>query len=565
MPGKMRSQIKRMNAGAPISAKIGSNVTISEYCYLTFIAIFSLLKAFGFYEGQTIFNVGMVIAFCFVLLKIITTPMNGKEWLAVILLLAMGGIVYLNTGEKSLLVICAFLAGMKGVSSDRLVKTCLVCWGMGFVLLTLFTLLGLHSDMMFMRNKHGIGYVICHSLGYPHSNVLHINYLCICAMVLFLARRYAKKQKMVLLAILAGIDLYIFLYSMSYTGLIGSFAFYSFYVYFTFRHKLSIVEKALINMVLPFCLLFSLVGPLVIRGKLFDVINNALTTRYELTRWFLTTQPITLLGTHISVPNYRYTLDCSYAYLFVRLGIIPFTILMMLYFCTIQWLVKEERRTELSIILGLCVTGVTEPFLFNLSFKNVTLVFVGEWLFCVLAKPHFVGDETDSKAFTIMSLQKFSSKKISHQILLTERLIHKCNAILKEWFFHGRKYLVIFFATMLFAAVVSALSVKPVNTVYISEDINQKSFTNREYCYLSQEEVLDKRSEGDIIYGYTGRNDRMFPFSGSAAHIEYIRIIVSYAIWTGMCASTIIGAFYSGGNETKNSNKKVANRTTGSK
>lgn len=523
-------------------------MTRGELCFLVFTAIFCVLKALGFYEGQQIFTAGMVAAFVFLLLKLLHTRMSVLEWVTVVLLLAMGGLVYLNTGEKSLLVNFAFLAGMKGVSQRRIFRTGAVCWGGGYILLTFLTLTGVHSDTIFMHNKHGIGYVICHSLGYAHSNVLHVNYLCVCAMILYLVKdELSKKQKAMLTAVLCLLDLYVFFYSVSFTGLIASILFYVIYLYVTFRGHLSKAEGVLAELVLPICVLFSLVGPLVIRGHLFDVINNALNTRYNLTRWFLTNQPITLFGTRMDLPNYRYTLDCSYAYLFMRLGVVPFAVLMALYVGTIHRLVKEQRLTELSIMLGLCIAGVTEPFLFNLAFKNVTLIFVGEFLFDVLRE---LGTHrrTAVSSETVESSARGSSyapvrretgwsvlrddPAVSGRWLVADHILDGVREIVREWRSNRYPYLLAFILTaVLFSVGYTAVIPRP-QMVFINSSVNEEKEKNRESFRLTEENVAELRKEGNIIIDYPGPDEPMYPYVGSTASIEYDRRTVSWGLWT---------------------------------
>lgn len=590
----MDSAAHLKNGAVEVSTCAGSKdsaCTFYDFCFLLFVAIFCLLKALGFYEGQTFFTIGLVIAFCLLLIKLAGTQMSITEWVVVICLLGMGGLVYFNTGEKSLLVNLAFLAGLKPSTSgrtyrndsseipplsnkgrypvsggydnrsafntafsDRIMKTGLMCWGLGYILLTFLSLTGLHSDLLFMHNKKGIGYVICHSLGYSHSNVLHINYLCICAMILYLVRnRLSKRGKLALTALLFAIDLYVFLYSVSFTGFLASLILFILYLYLTFRVKISRTGQFLAQLILPCCLLFSLVGPIVIKGKLFDRINNALNTRYELTRWFLTNQPITAFGTRITVPNYRYTLDCSYAYLFVRLGVVPFAVLMALYIGTIHRLAKEQRMTELAIMLSLCIAGVAEPFLFNLSFKNITLLFVGEYLFDlperILLLTSAAKRKAESRQFCILK----RGKCISDRWLFADHFIHFCGRILHEWKLHWKGYLLTALVIMIAAGTLTIHLIKPVETVYVNSTVNQASDSHFKHFYLSEDEVISLEEQGDLVYGYIDDQEAMYPYGGSTARIEYVRIVASAALWTctvvvimitiaGIVRSTIIGA-----------------------
>ena len=59
-------------------------------------------------------------------------------------------------------------------------------------------------------------------------------------------------------------------------------------------------------------------------------------------------------------------------------GAVVLSLLMIAYFFTIRNLVKENRRKELAITLGFLIAGISEPFLFNTSFKKCFPDFCGK-------------------------------------------------------------------------------------------------------------------------------------------------------------------------------------------
>ena len=135
---------------------------LGEQCYLAFLAILSALKALGFYEGQMVFTLFLVIACLFLLAKIVLTEHTLPEYAVILLLLGIGALVYLNTGEKGLLVIMMVLVGIKGVPVRTAMKVFLAVWGSCYTLLVFLSLLGVHSDQLYMHDKKGIGFALCH-------------------------------------------------------------------------------------------------------------------------------------------------------------------------------------------------------------------------------------------------------------------------------------------------------------------------------------------------------------------------------------------------------------------
>lgn len=526
-----------------------AETSLGEGCYLVFLAIMCGLKALGFYEGQSVFTIGMVIALVCLLLKIGMTRHTPAEYAVIAVLLGMGLLVYRNTGEKSLLILLAVLAGMKNVSLKRAFRVFFTVWGSCYVLLTFLSLVGLHSDVLYMHNKHGLGYVICHSMGYAHSNVLHINYLCISAMILYLVKdSFTKRQQLALTALLAGLNLYVFLYSMSFTGVAASFLFYGVYVWLLLRGRVSRPMRTLSELLVPALALFFVAGSVLIRGKWFDLINKALNTRFNLTRWFLTEQPITAFGTRFQIPNYRYTLDCSYAYLFMQLGVVPFALLLTLYVLTIRRLAIDQRRTELAIMIGLCIAGGTEPFLFNLSFKNVTLLFVGEYLFRLLEEREKgrlprragrmqkgIGSDSSATAGVLpeyVLLPKWEDCSVPRALRIGERFCHGLAGIYRSWQENARRYVLLFLLCCAMGAGVAAVLRRPVQTVYINSSVNEEE--ERTPQYITPEERRSLTKSGVLIYGYVDEKEKMYPYEGSTASLEYVRILVSSGLWCGM-------------------------------
>ena len=95
-------------------------------------------------------------------------------------------------------------------------------------------------------------------------------------------------------------------------------------------------------------------------------------TRLRLSKYFLTQEKITLFGQQFQLADKDLNMDNSYVFALMTYGAVVFVLLMIAYFFTIRNLVKENRRKELAITLGFLIAGISEPFLFNTSFKNVS-------------------------------------------------------------------------------------------------------------------------------------------------------------------------------------------------
>ena len=51
--------------------------------------------------------------------------------------------------------------------------------------------------------------------------------------------------------------------------------------------------------------------------------------------------------------------------------------------------VKRDKRIELAMIISFCVLGLSDPFFFNLSYKNLMFLFVGELLYFQTSEPYW--------------------------------------------------------------------------------------------------------------------------------------------------------------------------------
>ena len=96
----------------------------------------------------------------------------------------------------------------------------------------------------------------------------------------------------------------------------------------------------------------------------------------------------TSLSSKFSASNHRVSsalhylsIDSSYIWAFIHYGIVPFALLMLAYFILIADCTRKQRTRELLLVICFLCAGYTEPLLFNTSFKNVTLLFLGELLF----------------------------------------------------------------------------------------------------------------------------------------------------------------------------------------
>lgn len=371
-----------MNSAKKICGISNQKIEISEVLYLLYFGVMFGARAIGLFEGMTVYNISLVIGMLLFAVKVAMTEHTVLEYCLAGFLLLVSVVVYYNTGEKGLLLYFTMMLGMKGVSTKRVFKLGSIILSVSFTSLVLLSITGLKEEIIYINDRAGFGKVIRHSLGYPYPNTLFTTYIVLMILIFYVLEKQNKKNLLLTTLFLLMGSVYIFIYSCSNTGLIVSVFYLLVNLYLQCRRKLSRFEKIGIQLMYPLCLIFAIAGPLVTRGKLFQLLDKVLHNRWAYSLYYLTNEPITLFGVRFKeAPDTNYMIDSSFLYSFLQLGIIPFVIVTLLFLGMINDYVKREMKTELAIILSFCVLGLSDPFLFNLSYKNLMFLFVGEYLF----------------------------------------------------------------------------------------------------------------------------------------------------------------------------------------
>lgn len=363
-------------------------LSVSEFCFYMFFSLMLGAKGLGLAEGSMLYTLFLIGGMAFWLCKMLLTEYSPEEKIWVPLLLFLTAAVYLRTGERGIVFCIATLVGMKGISLQRIFRLgsrlLLAC----FALMMFLTQSGILPDLYYVHAKGSLGYVVRWSFGYTHPNVLHITYLILTALWIYGLSDNRRKLQHATILFMAG-NLYVLFFSLSYTG----FLVVTFYLvcnyYLALRPKVSfrhpLLRKCMnfcSELIFPICVLFSVAGPVLLKGKAYELADKLVHHRFVLSYNFLTTEPVCLLGHRLlTTPDLNNSIDCSYVYLFVHLGVLFFALFCVTYFAAIHFSLRRNHGAEAAILISLAVAGVTEPFLFNTSFKNITCLFLGYFLF----------------------------------------------------------------------------------------------------------------------------------------------------------------------------------------
>ncbi len=496
-----------------------NKIALSEICYYIFFMLLLIAKGAGLYDGQAAFKLFLITSIVFWAAKMVLTAYTWRELGIVTFLLVLAGVVYLISGEKGALLFVMMVTGLKNIPLKRVFMVGTVCWGIIFSVMTWVHAVGFFEGPFQVHDKFGLGMVIRWGLGYSHPNVLHISYLLLALFLLYiLDKRFNWKWALLLMA---G-NMLIFLYSLSSTGVIATTICLTLGLYWKWRGKLGRIERILIQMVFPVCVIWSLLTPIILQGNLFQIVDDISNTRLRLAQYFLTLQPPTLLGTKLSeIITNKLTMDNSYVFAFVTYGMLLFGVIFLAYCMLIHRYCRQQKGKELSIVVTILIAGIMEPFLFNTSFKNISLLFMKDLLF------------DEEKECGIKLFRKYD-KEVALPSFKTERSRH-IFAIMK------RKYCVIFLSGVLGCSVGACgyllLADRPdaiiVPKIYC--DIDRPD--EEEYIQLSS---WDDANKGEKVIGYIDSEALMVRYTGNIVRLELLRGIVCSGYTSGVVCIMIV-------------------------
>lgn len=350
-------------------------ICLSEICFYIALLCFMGTKAVGLSETQWPFVVAIAIGIVFSLIKVFLTPFNSTEWILNILLLFMGTVIYFRNSHLEVLMAVLFVIGMKNVAVSRAMKVSLFIWGPLFCFTIIRALFGIKPGFIGTQMKVGMDSgVIRYSLGFTHPNVLHITFFIIVLLVLYVTKPQGKKLIWVSLFFLM-MNGYVFLYSLSYTGFIVVILALLAYMLFAFGGRINKATVIAIITVCIMCFILPIVGQYILPEPISNLINRAINQRLSLTGEAFIKVPPTLLGSTKELPVS--SLDSSYAYLLYYHGVIPFILFLFGILCTIWFAYKKRKYTEIVVLLVMVISGITEQYMGNLSFKNISLLLIG--------------------------------------------------------------------------------------------------------------------------------------------------------------------------------------------
>lgn len=477
-------------------------ITISEILYICFFCLMLFTKGIGLYDGQILYKLFFLACVVLVALKMCITGHTAKEWGIIAVLALLAVLVYLNSKEKGILILALTILSMKGVSKERVFRVGMWVWGITMSGNVLYHLLNLDSSGYNVHEKLGLGHIFRWDLGFSHPNVLHISYLMLCGFIIYnLDKKYNWKHA---IGLMLG-NLFIFLYSVSYTGIMVVTLYLGISWYINIRENLNKLEYILLELVFPVCVLLSLLAPILLSEKMFNIANKIFSNRLILSEYYLVPENLTLFGSNLeNITTHVLTMDNAYVFSLIIYGIVFFVVMVGSYLLLNHWCVKEKRKKDLVLISCFMIAGITEPFLFNTSFKNLTLVLLGDFFFRAFKK---------EKEWAVF---KKGNKELCFQVY---KLIQVVEKLILIWKKEKKRILLIAIGCGLGAGIIYGVN-KEMPEGYIMPRIHVDIVSEETWYLQSAEEPQYKDMK---ILDYRDSETRMQIFDGNIIIVEYIR------------------------------------------
>ena len=239
-------------------------------------------------------------------------------------------------------------------------------------------------------------------------------------------------------------------------------------------------------------------------------LNRILNSRFNASRVYLW-NGIHPFGCRPEAGNFA--LDCSYVYILVKDGFIFALLVGGIYFSLICYCLKKKEWKKIALILSLLVAGISEPFLFNSSFKNLIFVFSGEFIYNILRT------EQDRKICSIGI--GWADKNISVSVLDFSDIFKGIENI----FARKRQKIVITGIISGFIVAVMYVSMVPkIDSIFVG--VGNTDCGEREEIYLDQTLLPDDFN--GRIYEYQGPDSPLYEFKGNLVRLEKIRELTGF-------------------------------------
>ncbi len=535
-----------------------TTISYGDLFFYMFFALMFGMRMWGIYESKALYAPLLVVGMIFWAISAVLARHSLFEWIMIAALMALSGLVYIKTGEKGLILYFALMLGMKNIDSKRLFKVGVFAGMSGLICLTYLSSFSLIEDVAYIQKRSLVGEVFRRSLGFAHPNTLSSSFAILTMMIMYIVGYENKKRVWRATALMSAVAIYLFVYSGSRTGLLITLGYLFLNLIYTYRKKTGIIERVVLILLFPVLWILSIVGPALATPDTIAIVRKIdynLGSRWDVGRYYLNNNSITLLGQRLNNQESNvYGIDMSQLYLLLQLGVIVFVVINILWLILICDEVRENRLSELVIVFVTLIMGITDPFLYNLGFKNLAFVFMG----IVLYK--YIGKISEKLPEALTRPVVLSDKTRELELPLPQVATFENAGTMKPGKFLAP---VSFLIPVIMAVIAMVVYVATPSPDYVLSDRNSAEQSSRLIkglegsCY-SEQEINDIKSQGNFVLNYTDENELMYVyysdesdsipgghFSPNAAAMEKVRRSISIFFWGSIIGVFVIKLVYS--------------------
>ena len=235
---------------------------------------------------------------------------------------------------------------------------------------------------------------------------------------------------------------------------------------------------------------------------------------------------------------------------------------------TIKEMVNKDKRSEIAIIISFCLMGISDPFLFNLSYKNLMFLLSAPLGARIYKAPIRTVDNPNEITKSILGEFENKCPETLLKKIQILKIGNKCFESKKRSVENRIKIVPkAVCAFVVLAICISSIFFSAVNVtevIYVEDRIWKKSseFQRikahkwREYAkYLSEDDVKEIRANNGIVRGYKDSGEPMYAYYGNIARMEYIRNGVSIGVW-GSALIIVVWSILNAGKEKDKQSKR---------
>lgn len=539
-----------------------SVIRVRELFFYLFFAVMFGMRMWGIYEGKALYGPLLLLGFALWGISIFMTEHTVLEYLVMGAFMVLASLVYINSGEKGLLLYFALMLGMKAINEKSLFRVGIVVGLAGMAVMTFLATFGIIEDTAYIQYRAPFGEIFRRSLGFPHPNTLSSSFTIIAIMIMYVIDKSDWKKALKTAVILGLIAVYLFIFSGSRTGVMITFLCLTAMILVTFKKQIGLFDKIVIGAIYVGIWAISVVASLVLPDALLkklDSMDQAFFSRWVINKNFFINNRLSLFGIRINNPDeITNGLDMSQFYLFLQLGLVAFVVVSILWIVLLWDECKENRIGELVVTLCLLLMGVTDPFLYNIGFKNMAFVFMGMVLYKLLDKAVAGMPEVFGRKIQILKIGDKELEVPGWAGFMTGRSpamsTLSSGSMASSGAQSANRQRLVFGSLVCLSAIVAIIiyvtSASPKLVLSDNDSVEHIPIEGMIGKTYSEEEIEAIRDDGNYVLNYTDENELMYTYyadeadavegghyAPAAAGMEKLRVSLSIFFWGVMVSA----------------------------